>query len=320
MAKQIMTADDWERELQNPQSPLYKLLMAQLAKKLDAEACFEALLQYWVQKMQLADKHERHRSWETHELSQEALLRDAVSSSFMPAKALPNEIKPLLELQAALAETQDNLQAQAMVLQNRLADHEQTMAAINQAWDARQQVNTQQLLTELQTHFVSSTVLGPTGEPIPPPPPSVWNKLETHLKHAIQRPAPEKLCEVNPDLIHREAKTAMHFSDVMAELRMKAALLCHLPALSSAHADHEDGFATTCLNFIKHNQAHPLPVPHHDALDEAAFVNAQQTIKASQTDKEALSVIHEKMQVLGARQAEVQAALRECGVSPPRPH
>lgn len=266
----IVTGDDWEKALQDPQSPLYKLLFAKLTHEVAAEACLQKVLEYWLQKMQLEDKHERHQLWmvgeEEARLVEKRIFGDGASEVAKPV--IPDNANELSDFKHNLTESASQLQKTIHDLQQQISQCDQNLNDVSQRFADRQ---TQQVAHYTQQLIETLPALQlPAGVTIPAPPAphehashhEAWQHFTKHLEEAATQLSPKQLFEGNPALLEKPAKAIASFGDVMAELRLKATLL-----------GRTDKFATHCHAFNKHNPH--MCLPKHSEADVQDIEAAQ---------------------------------------------
>lgn len=296
----IVTGEDWEKALQDPQSPLYKLLFAKLTHEVAVEACLQKVLEYWLQKMQLEDKHERHQLWlageEEARLVEKRIFGEAASD--IEKRSIPDDPRELDHFKNDLTEQVSSLQTQMLDLQKQIDHCDKNLNEVSRRFADRQKQQvadyTQQFIEALPTLQLPAGVTIPT---LPTPHEhashrEAWQHFTKHIEEAATQVSPKQLFESNPALLEKPAKAIASFGDVMAELRIKAALL-----------GRTNKFAEHCHAFNKQNPH--MCLPKHSQADVQDIEAAQDHLREKldkttqlKTAEKSLAAIQETLNTL----------------------
>jgi hypothetical protein len=305
----LSTTIDFERELKNPQSPLFKQYVALLEKAADEQACLIQLFEYWASKAAQDEINKSHQAWlaEGREEAKLAMAQQPVIGSMLPKEAMPDDINELNTLLDSLMEKQHHWESRIEDLSREVKACDRQLGELDKAWNNAQTEKTDHLVKELKTQFEAGNIRDPQGIPVPPPLPDFLNKL----RDAMHSATPQKQCEVNPALLNQDASQAVKGGNVMAQLRMVAAMVEHTSKDKSA------SFAGAGLAFIKNNKTMPKPVQTDQEV--GAFEKTQSTMKQRQTANEAKNVAEKNLAVVNQDIAKVNEAMAELGYDRPRP-
>lgn len=263
-----VTGTDIDLALRDPKSFLYQLVMNAIDKEqFDLMKVLQLVQENYEQRLK-AKHHEQaaYEQWQAKiadQVSQE-IFKDKPYDSNRVATPTADSVtqgESLAGLQSKLTQLNDTIQSLNAVI----TQCNTRLSSISTNWNTRQtQAATtyvqQTLLPQLTALNQSATpVLLPGSRPLPPPPPM------DKLVKAVTRISPVQLYQTNPDLLEKPVEHLLNFSDVMAELRLKAALLGKTKT-----------FASDCLAF--NQQTKDITLPKHSEADNHDFVNAQSTL------------------------------------------
>ena len=250
--------------------------------------------------MRLEDKHERHQLWmageEEARLVEKRIFGSGVSEAVKPV--IPENANELADFKHDLTEKLSSLQTHMLDLQKQIDQCDNNLNDVSKRFADRQKQQvadyTQQLIDSLPTLKL------PEGITIPAPPTAhehashheAWQHFTQHIEEAATQVSPKQLFENNPALLEKPAKAIASFGDVMAELRIKAALL-----------GRTDKFAGYCHALNKQNPH--MCLPKHSAADvqdiEAAQTHLRDKfnkIHALKTAENATAAIKESLKTL----------------------
>ncbi|HEU5280905.1 MAG TPA: hypothetical protein VFU82_02875 [Gammaproteobacteria bacterium] len=306
----LSTAIDFERELKNPQSPLFKQYVALLEKAADEQACLIQLFEYWASQAAQDEINKSHQAWleEGREEAKLAMAQQPVIDSMLPKDSMPDDINELDTLLDSLMEKQHYWESRIEDLSREVKVCDRKLGELDKQWNNAQTEKTDHLVTDLKTQFEAGNLRDPQGIPMPPPLPDFLNKLSDAMHVAT----PQKQCEVNPSLLDQDARQAVRGGNVMAQLRMVAAMV------EQSAKDNIHFFAEAGLAFIRNNKTMPKPVETDKEV--SAFEGTQSAMKQRETAKEAKGVAEKNLAVVNQDIEKVNEAKAELGYSRPRPN
>lgn len=264
------TSEQWTLAMNNPYSPLYKLMMNVLSEKAAEEMLVEELVERWIQHQIQHDKREREeiiRAALKEAVQTEIKQREEIKAATSAEKTVPANmtVEQLERMKTALKDEIDNLHLETDLTQKKIYEINQNVAMTDaqlntaaQQWRQRHQVQAADLAAKVLAVPLSDAA----GLPIP-----VTPDMQERVAAAMIPPAPPLVMKMAPTLCEADPQILARGNAMRAEL-----LVC----IERFKPDQESPMPPSMiLKAIKMAKAAKMPVFKHTDQDVKEIEKAQ---------------------------------------------